>query len=787
MTAATEGSSLPLPAKPTAASSKPISTKATAATSTRKKPSYEWTPELDAIIVAMYYKHSIDWRTIGKVLDRPYTTCYSRFLNTIKPVLDKGEAMQEIKDQARLAQYIEQGVAMIKERKEAAAAVAALTKKARSNSKSGTGVKEATPSTAAEKKGWSADTDQLIKDMVDAGNSWPEIGRAVGRPFSSCYSRYYAALDPVLDTPWNEESLKQLKELALQGVPWKKIGQELKMKSVTCKIKWAEIGREDLVAAAAQDAAETLDGDDPDQLQPSPTWTLESRRKQQQQLTSRTNRAVAFSTEESALIVDLAERHGTKDWDKILHEFQQHFLDDTSDSFSKARHKSSRERILAISVPLLHRQYVRLSRNKTVWTFDQETTLIQQVLKHGTEGHWDEISQLTGFHSAEECRTRWKNLDMPVVPNYNAWTKTEQGTFWSAWRQFGTDFKRISKFCSNRTAEDCQRYFEGITKDFANPDQEPDAFQKQIEALQKNLPYTRQKYLFTKERSLRLQSAMRFCHKRFGASPTMHTGTWQWIAHRVHRGLSPSSCVEHWNYLRQNLDVVYGPLEENQTSLKPHLSMSWSHEESKLLDQGIRELGASWFDIKHRFLPWRTSRSIRQRWFIMSDKSTKVTEDEYYTIITAGETADTIDYDDLAEKLPGWNSSPCRRVFETSYKHIIANIVWQPEEDRRLVEVTLKEHGRDWHAIAKHFKGIQPAMAPLYHEAMERERQGDSSSDHPQARTQKTAWQCRLRWCQLVEPLMPKAPILTISEHGRSTALRLSKKLLEQKPTLPSK
>ncbi|KAF9903655.1 Myblike DNAbinding domain-containing protein [Linnemannia zychae] len=728
----------------------------------------------------MYFKHSIDWRTIGVVLNRPYTTCYSRFLNTIKPALDKGEAMQEIKDQARLAQFVERGKAAIKERKEAAAAAAALVKSARSSSSigAGAGAKKTSPTTATVqvKKGWDAAIDQTIKDMVQAGSSWPDIGRAVGRPFSSCYSRYYASLDPALDTPWTQESIERLKELALQGVSWKKIGQELKIKSLTCKIKWTEIGKEELAVAATQDDSESLDGDDQYPLLTSATsGELDSAKEG-----SSRSKMIVFSTEESALIVDLAERYGTEDWDKILHEFQQHFLSDTSEAFSKTRHRSSRERILSMSVPHLHRQYVRLTRNKSVWTFDQETTLIQQVLKHGTEGHWDEIAQLTGLHSPEECRTHWKNLDMPVMPNYNAWTKTEQGTFWSAWQQFGSDFKRISKFCSNRTADDCQRYFEAITKDFPNPDQEPDAFQEQIKVLQENLPYTRQKYLFTKDRSLRLQSAMRFCHQRFGASPTMHAGTWQWIADKVHRGLSPSSCVEHWNYLRQNLDVIYGPLEEGQTILKPHSHSSWSHEESKLLDQGIRELGASWVDIKHRYLPWRTSRSIRQRWFIMSDKSTKVTEDEYYTILAAGKTADSIDYDDLTQKLPGWNSSPCRRVFETSYKHIVATTVWQPEEDRRLIEVTLKEYGRDWHAIAKHFKGIQPAMAPLYQEAMERERTSGILPQHPPARTHKTAWQCRLRWCQLVEPLMPKAPILTISEHGRSTVLRLSKKLLSQ-------
>lgn len=769
------------------------------------------------MIVTMNQTHSIDWRTIGRLLDRPYTTCYSRYINTIKPLLDSGSTLQEIHDRNMLDQLVDKGLEIIRARKEASAAALAVaaeaagrgaSKKGRSKSlgtSTGAGSTAATPSSDEEvgaiasnqRAKWDATVDQTIKDMVAAGNSWLEIGRAVGRPFSSCYSRYHASLDPALETTWSSESIQRLKELALQGVSWKKISQELKIKSLLCKAKWADIGRSEL-GVAAQGAGmsygntTSTSGQDRNSI----PGALDSRGGKSGSSSSRT-KVVVFSMEESALILELAERHGAENWDRILQDFQQHFLNDItppsvaskSGKSGKAK-KSPRDRILSITIPHIRKQYLRISRNKSFWTFDQETALIQQVLNHGIstsnlDDHWPEIARLTGAHSPEECRTHWKNLDMPVMPNLNAWTKTEQGTFWSAWRQFGTDFKRISKFCSNRTAEDCERYFEGITKGFPDPVQEPTEFAEKIAELQVNLPYTRQNYLFTKERSQRLQRTMRLCHQRFGASPTMHAGTWQWIANKVHRGLSAASCIEHWNYLRQNFDIIHGPLEEGQTKpIKPASPNSWSHEESKLLDQGIREFGASWSDIQARLLPWRTTRSIRQRWFIMSDKATKVTEDEYYTILAAGPTADSIDYEDLTQHhLPGWNLSPCRRVFETSFKHIVANTVWLPEEDRLLLERTVEERGRDWNAIAKSFGGVQPAMAPLYEQAMQREQEEDNgrgiAESEPPVRTQKTAWQCRLRWCQLVEPLMPKTPIINVAEHGRSSILRNSKKLLE--------
>ncbi|KAG0287171.1 hypothetical protein BGZ97_007175, partial [Linnemannia gamsii] len=727
--------------------------------------------------MAMNQTHSIDWRTIGKLLDRPYTTCYSRYLNTIKPILDSGGTLQEIQDRDTLEQLVEKGLEIIRARREASSAALAeaakaaggrgVSKKSLSTSlgtRAGVGSSAASLSSDDEEGGatvsnkrarWDATIDQTIKDMVAAGNSWPEIGRAVGRPFSSCYSRYHASLDPALETTWNPESIHRLKELALQGVSWKNIAQELKIKSLICKAKWADIGRSELAAAQGAEISDgnTASMSDQDR-HPTPAGALGSSGGKTS-VSSRT-KIVVFSMEESALILELAERHGAENWDRILQDFQQHFLNDTTPTPATSKSgkrgkgkKSPSDRILSITIPHLRKQYLRVSRNKSFWTFDQETALIQQVLNHGVntsnlDDHWPEIARLTGPHSAEECRTHWKNLDMPVMPNLNAWTKTEQGTFWSAWRQFGSDFKRISKFCSNRTAEDCQRYFEGITKGFPDPVQEPTEFAERITELQENLPYTRQKYLFTKERSQRLQRTMRLCHQRFGASPTMHAGTWQWIANKVHRGLSATSCIEHWNYLRQNLDIIHGPLEEGQTNpIKPATPNSWSHEESKLLDQGIRELGASWSDIQARFLPWRTTRSIRQRWFIMSDKATKVTEDEYYTILAAGPTADSIDYEALTRHhLPGWNLSPCRRVFETSFKHIVANTVWLPEEDRLLLERT----------------------------AMQRAREEDSAKGlvegEPLVKTQKTAWQCRLRWCQLVEPLMPKAPIVNVTEHG---------------------
>ncbi|KAF9985792.1 hypothetical protein BGZ75_002539 [Mortierella antarctica] len=789
------------PPKSAISSSSPVS-------AVNKKPPRKWNPQLDALMVTLHETHHINWRTVGILLDRPFTTCYSRYLFTIRPAMDKGWTPPVIEDQVTLDLLIRRATHMANIAKAKRDALA-LSKKSAPK--------------IAKKPVWDARTDQTIKEMVEAGNSWPEIGRALHRPYSSCYSRYYSTLDPELQFVWTDETVQRLKELASQGLPWKQVAQELKLRPLACRSKWSELGKpvSETISLPHPAGSSTSPSTRPiatvSTLSTGPTDASGDEKATRTRIKAKT---IAFSQEESMAVLDLAEKHGEDAWDRVLQDFQDRYLQSIEPSLPPPSLKSRRQsnkRIRQITAENLRLQHTRLSRSKLLWTFDQETILIQQVLRLGTEGHWDEIARRTGFHSPQACRTRWKDLDMPVNPNPVGWSKLEQAAFWTLWQQVGTDYVRLSRFFSLRSAADCKLYFQHITKDFPDQDSQPDAFLHRIQDFQQSLPHTRRKYLFTKERSLRLQSAMRHCGMKLDqpSSPSSSSsvssslstssssstpatsvavGTWSWVANKVQRGLSPSSAIDHWSYLKQNMDPIHGPLEPGQTAIKPYTSSSWTHEESKLLDQGIRELGSSWSEIRHRYLPWRTTRAIRQRYLIMSDKSTKVTEDEYYTILAAGNSSSEVDYDALAQTLPGWNRSPCRRIFETSYKHILPSTVWSPEEDRMLIERTLQEHSRGWQAIARHFDGVQTARAPLLaaraiareQDQQQQQHQGEHREEgagEPPLKTRKTPWQCRLRWCQLVEPLMPKEPILNSTEHRRSVALKLSRRLLETTAT----
>ncbi|KAG0348736.1 hypothetical protein BG004_004312 [Podila humilis] len=714
------------------------------------KRQHDWSPQNDAIMLALI-EAKINWRTIAILMDRPHTTCYTRYLKTVRPALENGWVPPQIKDHIQLRAMID------KAQREAAEALSNRFKVGAISDKS------------AKRTTWSKQMDQTILDMMEGGKQWQEIGETLGRPYSSCYTRYYTVLDPFLKNAWTPDKIEMLNKLAKAGTAWKLIGKELGIRPLACKSKWADLGKtaaEGTTTTASDPATSEMLGtkvESPGSTEPA------------QKI-----RTVAFSRDESRIILDLVETYGHEDkWDTILYKFKEKL---TALATQRARVSYlTTKRIEAITSENLRHQFLRLLRSKVLWTFDQETSLIQQVLRLGTDDDkWAEIAERTGFHSPEACRSHWKQLDMPVNATLTRWSKIEQANFWSLWLRYGSDFEGLAKAHSVRTAIECQEFFEKATRDFNHDN--PTQFRGQVQGLLVDLLDGRQKFTFSKEQSQKLQRAMRFYSQKVGHNSTQ-PGTWRWIANKVQRGLSPATCVEHWTYLRQNMDVIYGPLEEGKSAIVPHKSSSWSHDELKLLDQGIRELGSAWSDIHQRYLPWRTTRAIRQRWLLMSDRSAKVTVDEYYTILKAGERVEDIDWNQLVQDMPGWNKLPCRRVFECSYKHLVQTTVWTPDEDRLLVEKTLEEHGRDWNAIAAHFTGIQPARAPLYTPTKE-QSESESKGHESMLKTHKTAWQCRLRWCQLVQPLMPKYPSLTATENSRSVALKLSKQLLTSRSLL---
>ncbi|KAG0236021.1 hypothetical protein BGX31_004080 [Mortierella sp. GBA43] len=714
-------------------------------TDNRKVIFRPWDPQTDALIIRLYQDYNIEWPIIGQLIDRPYTTCHSRFSATLRPALKSGWFPPEIDDQEELKRLVQEARVM-EELKKSELALKNSAKKAL-----------ATPEEEEPRRvRWNLAQDKTIIEMVEAGETWPSIGLAVGRPYSSCYSRYYSILDPALNEPWSPDIVDQIEAWVRQGLNWREIGKNLNMRPVTCQAKWGTLSKRRL-------PSETVSFDFTEEI--SPGTVIEGKGKEVR---------FTFSKQESEFILELVEKHGRDNWDQILKDFQTRFYRSGKIPSHQRHVKLVNQRIQDLTTDILRHHFSSLMHRNVHWTMDQETILIQHVIQHGTEGQWDKIAQQLSHHSPEECRSRWKQLDMPVNPIPPRWGKIEQSTFWTLWLEFGSNFERLSRLCGGQhSAAECQQYFENMTQELPDPVEYPDAFKVRVEDLRTSISTEPQRFLFTKSRSIRLQKAVKEIHKLQGSDYTAK-GVWTWVADKVQPGLSAAPCMEHWMYLQKNMDVIYGPLEEDKAVIKPMHPISWTHEEQKLLDQGVRELGHHWSDIQQKFLPWRTTRSLRQRWLLMADKPTTMTEEEYYTIVEAGNKSSEIDYDALLQKMPGWNRLPCQRVFETSYKHLLATTVWLPEEDQLLIKKTLELRAHDWEAIASHFDGVQTAMAPLFAETMARL----GSKDDPPLRTRKTAWQCRLRWSQLLMPLIPNEQMWALS--FRSVALKLSKQLLKK-------
>ncbi|KAI1311324.1 Myblike DNAbinding domain-containing protein [Mortierella claussenii] len=423
---------------------------------------------------------------------------------------------------------------------------------------------------------------------------------------------------------------------------------------------------------------------------------------------------------------------------------------------------------------------------KKTWSPTDETTLIQHVLRKGTRG-WQEVSDaLQARHSPEECRAYWKHLDIPVYrppEGLLKWDMRRAARFWQAWVENGPDFDDVSNAINqslaemeieglNRNAsqqeyqkelpmaavfspEDCADFFHQQTKSLrqSSGGDEEKFYQDCIEmALARSVIPT---FTWDKELSVRLQKLVRLRLRTRGMQ--VNWINWRWVARLVGGGVTPQRCNLHWRTLRM--------MDMHNTN--------WTEEEILLLEQGIREVGPLFNQAKHSepdsitfaanlfsendseptlagfaiiqkfFLPDRSIKALQQKYFTLSDKASRVTLREYMAIMDAVDEHGEDQWDKVVESvksghalssissltgteaetgLSGWTKAPCRRVWEASYRYLIRNTQWTLEEDEDL-KISVEKAGQgNWVGVSRYFPG-------------------------------KSAWQCRLRWCQLTDPL----------------------------------
>ncbi|KAG0223707.1 hypothetical protein BGW41_005418 [Actinomortierella wolfii] len=624
---------------------------------------------------------------------------------------------------------------------------------------------------------WDTNSDNILLEMRAKGATWNDIAKRIGREPATCLHRYESTLNPALAQFWTDEKMRQLDQLVTSGKSWADIGRIMGVHRLACKEKWRLMGQAEL-EVQQQTVVEWAEVKKQLKLKQQEE---QQQQQQQQQARLAENYHEIDLKSWNELLRDEARYEHHRSWKKVS----------VSDSFSK------------------------LYLMNAGWAAKEEAILIQHVLKNGIH-QWEEASvALNGRFSAEECRSCWKNLDMPVAMpegdleekmqdsalvglgeesrvtpaaedtattpvkreqtrkavetgtlqagQLHEWTSDQQVHFWYLWREYGEDWVAISRGLGDRPPSACKAYFnkitsivrdrqEGIDTDSDGVEdgvrsshlQARDESEASGEALRLAKAITRnftrrwkqakaqipkpnasaeivvagkkpwQPFVWTKARSVRMQAVMRQAY-RHRKGIKLEDINWSWLARNVHPDVTGRVCRNHWKYLHS-------------------MDAQWTQEDIRQLEEGIRLVGPRKLaTVREHFLPHMTKDDVIRQWFKISDKATTITEEEYYTLLAAVEMHGTEQWDLVEAEMPaGWKRPPCKRVWESSFQHLMAKANWTESEDKQLLKMVEATGYDDWFAVAKAMPG------------------------------QRTAWEVRLRWCQLIDPIKLDSQNITV-------------------------
>ncbi|KAF9575140.1 hypothetical protein EC968_004366 [Mortierella alpina] len=690
-------------------------------------------------------------------------------------------------------------------------------------------------------RAWTAEEDVEILQLRQDGASFSNIGSRLRIDARQCYHRYYTVLDPALQQKeWTPEMVEKLRFYVDQGLAWTTISKDLGFHRLACKEKYKEISRPISSSSSPSTSLSSSSGSSNDTTKLSDASISVAGDENSSGRTEGDKRSLESDKEghRQGDYDDDEEDDGDEagdDGDDFIDDYQgdykgtepeeSAFADDDEDNddlldanasddgersddgdqirvgrrSGRSQRASAAEASAAMAKNIWDQSSYLRDLEKT-WRPEEETALIQHVLRNGTRG-WHDISQaLGGHHSPEECRAYWKHLDMPVrraEHRPSKWDPHREAQFWRLWLEHKSSFEEISRKLSKSrgsaenehskkssrqsslltvfSPEDCEELFNDRIRQFIKPD--PDSDNKSAEEVQKrlekeyvDLAYARSKppvFRWDKEKSVKLQKLVRQRLRTRG----VHVDwiNWNWVARHVGEGVTAQRCSVHWRTLRKFEIEKEG----------------WTDEEVRLLEKGVREVGTIFnhdispgsspttllttgMDLASRsngptaaglraiqrfYIPDRPVESLQRQYFLLSDKATGVTVDEYMAIMDAVDRYGNDQWDEIVKNLrtpsdtaqpsssaakepstagstspttpgglAGWTKGPCRRVWESSYKHHVLYTPWSQEEDQDLKAVVNSIGQADWLSVSRFF----PA---------------------------KSAWQCRLRWCQLTDPL----------------------------------
>ncbi|KAF9952527.1 Myb- protein B [Mortierella alpina] len=823
---------------------------------------HRWCDHMDALLVDLR-RRGLSWRQIGTVFGMVPMTCYMRYQYRLKPNMKSGWVPPEINSSNVPYYLLPNRVRPLPAPRAAPVGTESLsspeTNQANTSAASEPDHGSVPPSSRLEKseatvaslgivdedfsynvhddfpsRVWSAEEDEQILQLRRDGASFSTIGHRLKVDARQCFHRYYTALDPALQhKEWTPEMVEKLRFYVEQGLAWTTISKDLGFHRLVCKEKYKEISRP---------RSSSSSGSHTDTSKLSDTSISVAGIESSDQRTEDDKPASESGDEEDQGQGDYD--HGEEDDGPIVGDDGDDFIDDYQDDYkgteadesafadddednddllnadasddgersddndqirvgrrSGRSRRASEAEASSAAVRDIWDQSSYLRDIEKTWKPEEETALIQHVLRNGTRG-WQDVSQaLGGHHSPDECRAYWKHLDMPVrraEHQPSRWDPHREAQFWRLWLENKSNFVEISRKLSKSrgstenepskkplrqssvltvfTPEDCEELFNDRIRQFIKAD--PDDDNKSAEEIERSLnkeyvdlAYARSKppvFKWDKEKSVKLQKLVRQRLKTRGVQ--VNWINWNWVARHVGEGVTAQRCSVHWRTLRKS------ELE----------NVDWTDEEVRLLEKGVREVGTLFnqdispsaspttllttgMDLASRsngptaaglraiqrfYIPDRQVESLQRKYFLLSDKATGVTVDEYMAIMDAVERYGDDQWDEVVKNLrtpsdtaqpssstanepstagsstapttapglAGWTKGPCRRVWESSYKHHVLYTPWSQEEDQDLKAVVDSIGQADWLSVSRFF----PA---------------------------KSAWQCRLRWCQLTDPL----------------------------------
>ncbi|KAF9427576.1 hypothetical protein BGZ94_004635 [Podila epigama] len=652
-------------------------------------------------------------------------------------------------------------------------------------------VRKTTQAAVDKKAPWTSEADaQLLSLRVNQNKKWLEIGQALNREPATCMARFESTLKPELDDFWTSEKISQLENLVASAKPWSAISQTLGCHRLACIEKWRQL------SAAAVTSS----------LDPSPPKKKTRSKKERTKDTSSPQSTLPNLKSIESVVKDL----DIKSWNSLLTDedrYRHHrlwkkksatgVLDGPSPLYLMNPGWSAKEETILIQHVLQYGldQWELAANGRLRGRFSAQecracwkTLDMYSVLAHEqglskqdtTEASPNALNKVRKADNSQS--TRAETLDDRLLVQHPRdetsteqpiLTKQQQYQYWSLWRNYGEEWEHISEAMGTLTPSECHAYYSGIRKHFKGSEEEiqqkilklaasmhePPASQKDSNQqegssrVQQSQSWPASSSLFdgdaddddndaddsgdeddesegsdvvganaggsttvrkgpfvwNKELSVRLRAIVRKSYK----SREVHVDqiNWLWISRRVHPDASSRVCENHWKFLHKG-------------------QVSWTHEDIKRLEEGVRMFGPKKMAaIRDHYLPHMTKDEVTRQWFLISDKAATISNEEYYMLHQAVREHGEDQWDKVVLAMqsvsPGWKKLPCQRVWESSYVYLMRHggSPWTPILDTTLLR-TVDFVGRDdWFSVAKVLQNG------------------------------KSAWQCRLRWCQLIDPV----------------------------------